>query len=83
MIQLRYCYEISAEAGLAVEEDGSPAPCYTQYVFDVKNEPTDAVKQGLHDEFQEALAELLGIPASWIRKISAEEYDRMVEGDSQ
>jgi hypothetical protein len=80
-LKLRYCYEISAEAGLATDEEGNPVECLTQYEISVMNEPPEAVKAGLQDEFRESLAELLGIPVQWIKKITPEEYDQMTEDE--
>ena len=75
MLEPRFCFWISPEAGIAYDaETGENAGCYTQIVkLDCGLLDKDEYEK-LHESFRESLAEQLGIEVNLIERISQDEY---------
>lgn len=75
-IDIRFCYLISADAGLAYDtETGEKTELYSQIKLNgAKNPPSDY--RETHERMGKALAEQYGLKPEWITPISTEQYDR-------
>lgn len=81
MLEPRFCFRISPEAGLAYDtETGENAECYTQIKLDCRLLNKDEYEK-LHEYFKESLAEQLGIEVNLIERISQDEYDENVSDE--
>lgn len=81
MLEPRFCFRISAEAGLAYDiETGENTACYTQIKAGDKSLTKDEYDR-LHEVFREMLAEQIDIDVDLIECISQEEYDEKVDDE--
>jgi len=77
--RIRFCFRIDAEANLATDDDGNPAPCYFQVVADFQEPLNDDGKQKIINAAKEDLSEKFKINQSLIAPISEEEFDANTE----
>ena len=75
-MDIRYCYRVSAEAGLAHDlETSEPSEAYFEIKLgDAKKEPTDY--QESHIRFGILMAKQQSWDPQWVTPISNEEYDQ-------
>lgn len=75
MLEPRFCYRISAEAGWAYDEDGNSAPCYTQINLEGGRKIDKELYDELHASFVDQLSSQLSLKIEYFELISQEEYD--------
>lgn len=76
MAKYRFCYKISAEAGIAHDGKGNKAPAYIEASMDGKDGVDQHSLDRLHRSLVKGLHKDLGIPEEYIELISNDEYDR-------
>lgn len=73
-MDIRYCYLIAADAGLAHDENGNKVETYIQVkIGGVKRRPDD--DEAMNRDIRYGLADQLKINREWVVPISNEEYD--------
>lgn len=75
MLKPRFCYRISAKAGLAHDGEGNNASCFTQANFEDGNLLTKESYDIFHKELKSSLSRQMGIPEEYFECISQAEYD--------
>ncbi|KJB88593.1 hypothetical protein AZ66_06490 [Paenibacillus sp. E194] len=85
LVDLRFCFKISAEAEMASDEDGDSAECYTQIKLgNCRKAPeTQDDYDAIHKKLACNLAKQIGLDPEWITPISEEEYDAETESDDE
>lgn len=78
---LKFPYRISAEAGIATnDEDGSNSEAYIQITIGgYKESITDEHYDKMHEEQRESVAGMLKTDVEWITPITGEEYEANVD----
>lgn len=75
MKEPKFCYRISAEAGLAHDGKGNDAACFSQVVLEGAS-PVDSEQYArLHERIKVMVSKQMGIPVEFFELISQEEYD--------
>ena len=74
-MKLRFCYLLSAEAGMAEDlETGEPASCYIQVKIDANKLPESYEES--HVRIGKVLAKQHDWEPEWVTPISTEQYDK-------
>lgn len=85
-MKARFCYEVSAEAGLDEDDTGMRYPVYVGTAFNtVNNEPVEIPEEQHklqhNGAIREMIAQQLDVDVTMLTPISAEEYDLAMKGD--
>lgn len=81
MLEPRFCYRISAEAGWAHDGEGNDCSCYTQVDFTGGNRIEEEKYNEMHEKLKEGVANQFGIDPSHLELISQKEHDNNQEED--
>lgn len=81
MLEPRFCYEVSALAGLAHDEEGNRVSCYTQLSFEGGNLLDNEDYDSLHESLKTNLSKQLDIPVEWLKSIGQVDYDTANQED--
>lgn len=71
---LHVYFEIAAEAEMAHNEDGSPAPAWAKVSLDFDRLLTEEEQERIPQTFLEATAEDMKLPLQYIRRVTRKEY---------
>lgn len=78
--KFRFCYEISADASLGIDDEtGEAAVVYVNVNRSGSRELTEDEYDEVHNSHRPVIAELFDIDISQIKCISASEYDNETE----
>ncbi|MCT6922794.1 hypothetical protein [Metasolibacillus sp.] len=80
-LEPRFCYRISANAGLAHDGEGNNAPCFTQANFEGGNLLRKVDYDSAHEKLKIDLSKQLNIPIEYFECISQEEFDKNHQDD--
>ncbi|QJI52450.1 hypothetical protein [Psychrobacillus phage Perkons] len=75
MLKPRFCYRISAKAGMAHDGEGNNASCFTQANFEGGNLLSKEDYDLAHEKLKKDLSQQLGTSEEHFERISQEEYD--------
>lgn len=81
MLKPIFCYRISAEAGLALDEVGNHVSCITQANFENGKLLNQKDYNSVHEDLRKILSEQMAIPEAYFKCISQEEYDEKHRDD--
>jgi len=81
MLEPRFCYRISAEAGMAHDGEGNDTSCFTQMNFEGGTLLSVEEYTPIHEKLKNALSQQLSIPVEFFEGISQEEYDENHDED--
>ena len=81
MLEPRFCYRISALAGMANDGEGNDASCFTQANFEGGNLLDEEEYKGIHEKLKQGLSNQLDIPVEYFECISQKEYDENQDED--
>lgn len=75
MIEPRFCYRISALAGLAHDGEGNHTSCFTEVSVSDGNSLSEEDYNQIHESLKGNLSNQLNIPTSYFECINQKEYD--------
>lgn len=75
MYNNRFCFKISADAGMARDGEGNNSPAYLEVKFDTNKELDSIERKVVHERLLFSVAKQLDINSKHLSKISEKEYD--------
>ncbi|WP_017728525.1 hypothetical protein [Halalkalibacterium ligniniphilum] len=81
MLEPRFCYRISAKAGMAHDGKGNDASCFTQMNFEGGKALSEDDYNSLHEKLKISLSNQLDLPVEYLECISQQEYDENHDDD--
>jgi len=84
MNKINFCYEISADAGVAIRGNGENGVAYTKVSLNVEEQITDEDYKSMHDVLiKQMISNQIGIEEVHLRPISYEEYIENADDDDE
>lgn len=75
MYNNRFCFKISADAGLAHDGQGNNSPAYMEVKFDTSEPFNSTEREQAHEELVLSVSKQLDIEPNHLSKITEREYD--------